>query len=104
MTNITRNKRQCMIRLFKSDWDLIRAKTRKEGITYQKLMEVLIKAYLKDDPNIMKLVQKYADDKENKKKRYGITELESDDIMSSIEKFNPLSEVETILKEIKENE
>jgi len=93
-----------MIRLFKSDWDLIRAKTRKEGITYQKLMEVLIKAYLKDDPNIMKLVQKYADDKENKKKRYGITELESDDIMSSIEKFNPLSEVETILKEIKENE
>lgn len=70
----------------------------------QKLSDILFKAYLKDNKEIMKLVTKYADDKKNKKKRYGMTELEAEDIMSRIEEYSPLSDIDKAFKEIDKDE
>jgi len=104
VANITVLKKQAPLRFMPDDWKKIKAKMVVDKITYQKLGEILFKAYMRNNKEIMKLVLKYADDKENKKKRYGVTELEAEEILKYAEQHSPLSDFDEAIKELEDEE
>lgn len=101
---MTDSRLQCPIRLHKDTYKKVKAKVQKDQVTFQKLMEVLISAYLDDNKEVMKLVQKYADSKNKKRRRYELNEFEADALLREIEtKYSPLKDLESAIEEI-ENE
>jgi len=85
-------RKQRMIRLYDGDWKKIREKVAVDNITYQKLVEILLREYITGNKYIEKIVQRYVIDKQTSKKRNGFTEFEADDLMSLIEQSDKLDE------------
>jgi hypothetical protein len=89
------NKRkQCPIRLWEDDYNKVKAKIVQDKLTFQKLAEVLFKAYLDGNKEILKLVEKYSDQKSEKRRRYNqFTDFEADKILRIIEgEISPLAD------------
>jgi hypothetical protein len=96
-----KEKIQCPIRLYKDQYQRVRAKASEDNISFQKLGEVLFGAYLKGNKEIMKLVEKHASEKSTKKKRGELTDLERDELLRVIEQeYSPLRELEETIQEI----
>lgn len=103
MSVIEKNRIQCPIRLPKSDYDKVRAKAIQDRIKFQKLVEVLLLAYVKNNKEIDRLVQKYVQEKKAKKGKY-LDEIEKNAIYGLIEEESPLKHLEEAIKEIKEED
>lgn len=98
-------KCQCPIRLYRSDYIKIQDKCNHDQITFQKLVEVLVHAYLKDNKEIMVLVKKYTDSYSDKRKRFVLDEAESNELLRIIEEdHSPLRNLERISEEVKKED
>lgn len=83
---IIKDKRiQAPIRLNESDYLKIKEKIVLDNVTFNKLVEVLLLAYIKGNKEVQSIVTKYADEKSSKKRRYSLTEMESNDLLRFIE-------------------
>ena len=99
-----REKDQHPVRIYSDDWEKLKVKTKSDGISFQKLTEVLFKAYLKKNKEIMRLVDKFVEDKGTRKNRMGLDEIEADEILRMIEEeYSPLRTIEEVKREL-ENE
>ena len=100
MVNLSSKKVQVLFRIWAEELLLLKKKLTTDGITLQKLYEILTKYYLNDNKEIMNIVEKHANDKTNKKKRYSISEMEADDILNYIERNSPLKDVNSVIEKI----
>jgi hypothetical protein len=100
MVNLSSKKAQTAIRFWPEDFAILKKKLTTDGITLQKLCEVLVKAYMNNNKEVMSIVMKHADDKKNKKKRYAISEVESDDILNYIERNSPLKDFNSVVEKL----
>lgn len=83
---ISKNKRvQTPFRLNESDLFKVKELIAQDHITFQKLVEVLLLAYIKGNKEIKSIVTKYADEKSSKKRRYSLTDMEANDLLKFIE-------------------
>ena len=95
-----KDKMQCPIRLHKDQYAKVRSLCAEDRITFQKLVEVLLLAYTKNNKEINRLIKVYADSKYARKKEVAISEIESDELLSLIEEnHTPLRELEAIISE-----
>jgi len=95
-----KDKVQCPVRMYKDQYNKMREKASEDGMTFQKLSEILFNAYLKDNKGIRKLVEKYADSKHSRKKRPVLDNLESEELLRIIEQeHTPLRDLEKLIKE-----
>lgn len=92
----------CPVRLPKADYDAIKAKVMEDHLTFQKLLELLLLAYLKDDKYIKDLVKVHSDVKNDKKRRFHLDEIEANELLRLIEEeYSPLRSLEKAKEEIK---
>lgn len=100
-----KDKLQCPIRLYESDYLKIKEKIVVDKITFQKLVEVLLLAYIKGNKEIQNIVNKYADEKNAKKRRYSLDEIETNELLRVIEEeHSPLRHLEKLSKEVKDED
>ena len=98
----SKEKIQCPVRLYKDQYKKIKAKVIEDQITFQKLAEVLFNAYLKNNKEIARLVQKYGDEKNSKRRRFGLNSAEKEELLRMIEKeCSPLYDLQKTIEEIK---
>lgn len=99
-----KNKKKLVpFRLFPEDLLKIQQKIVQDKVTFQKLVEVLLLAYLKDNKEIKKIVAKYADEKSSKRRRNHLNDVEVNDLLKYIEEEeSPIRHLE-IIKELKKN-
>ncbi len=91
---MTKKRQQCPIRLHEDVYERVKAKTVLDKVTFQKLIEIVLRAYLKDNKEIMRLVKKYSDEKYLRKTRHNaFTELEEEELLRRLEEASPLSDV-----------
>jgi len=100
MVNLSLKKKQVLVRLWPEEITILKKKLTTDGITLQKLYEIITKAYLNNNKEIMSIVEKHANDKKNKKKRYVVTEVEAEDILNYIERNSPLKDVHAAIENI----
>jgi hypothetical protein len=75
-----------------------------DHLTFQKLVEVLLYAYLKDNKHIKEIVKQFSDFKNDKKRRNQLDDLEANEILRLIEEeYSPLRVMDKA-KEIKKKE
>mgnify|MGYP006921281378 CR=1 FL=1 len=91
----------CPIRLPKDDLDKVKAKVIQDQLTFQKLVEILLNAYVKGNKAIADIVAPFADAKNAKKRGFKLDDLEVSEILTLIEEeYSPLRSVEKAVKEI----
>lgn len=97
-----KTKQQCPIRLYPDDYKAVRAKTQEDGITFQKLAEVLFSLYMNNDKSVMRAVNKYVEEhkSERSKRRYPLDEFEAAAILRKIEEYSPLKEIDDAIMEL----
>jgi len=82
------DKQQCQFRLHPSDYDKARQLASDYGLTFQKVMEILLLNFVKQNKEVVNIVKKYAQDKkENKGKTFD--ETEKSDIFEKILEGSP---------------
>jgi hypothetical protein len=100
-------RRQCQLRLWEDDWKRLEAKVVVDGVTYQKIGELLLLEYLNGNKEIMKIVEKYKNDKEAKKKRRhnSFDNLQLNELTKIIEQESPFEdEIKQAYEELKTEE
>jgi hypothetical protein len=102
---VTRKREQHPVRVYSDTWEKLRVKTKADGINFQKLTEVLITAYLKNNKEIKRIVANYVEKKGTRKNRTGLDEMEADHLLRLIEeKHSPLRFMEKVSEEIEYEE
>lgn len=100
-----KDKVQCPIRLYKDQYDKIKAKMVDDKLSFQKLSEILFTAYLKNNKEVMRLVRKYVDEKDEKKRRFNLDSIEREELLRLIEEeHSPLKDVNQAVQEMKDEE
>ena len=103
MANRNPSKRaQVLFRLHKDKIEQLKAKIARDQISFQRMMELLIRSYLDDGKEIMAAIDRYKGDKQVKRSRYGFSEIEADAILRRIAKDSPITEAENIMNELEE--
>ena len=98
------NKHQKLVRLHPDQIVKLEAKLELDNISYQKLSELLIKAYMKDNKEIMRMVKSYVEEKGTKRKS-SLNELERDELIRLLEEqYSPLRDLELAVKEFDNEE
>jgi len=100
----TRTRKQVPVRVWQDDWIKIQAKLKEDKLTYQKLVEVLLRAYIKDNKDVKKLVKRFSSEKLERKRRYGLTDIEAENLLKETENHSPLGEIRSFIKQIDEPE
>ena len=96
---------QCSFRISKDKMDTLKAKVAHDQISIQKFGALMVSYYLRDNKEIMRIVNKFADENNSKKRRHTLDELEADKLLELIEeKYSPLSDVKNAAKEFDEEE
>ena len=91
---------QVLFRLHKDQIEQLKAKIAKDQISFQRMMELLIRNYMTDGKEIMAAIDRYKGDKQVKRSRYGFSEIEVDAILKRIEKMSPVSDIENTMDEL----
>lgn len=87
-----RNKHQKLCRLHPDQIIKLELKLETDNITYQKFSEVVIKAYMRNNKEIMRLVKNFVEEKGTKKKT-ALNEYEKDELSRIIEEqYSPMKE------------
>lgn len=102
----TKDKVQKQLRFFPDEWKRIEAKCNIDGLSYQKIGELLFGAYVKDNKELRKIIEKYIEQHGVKKKRGSFDEIEVKELYRLLEtEYSPLRDLEDAKKEIElENE
>lgn len=96
------DKHQKLVRLPPDQIIKLEAKLKLDNITYQKLTELLIKAYMKDNKEIMRIVKKYVEEKGTKRKS-SLNELEKDELYRILEdQYSPMRDIAEIVRDLNE--
>jgi hypothetical protein len=99
------NKHQKLVRLHPEQIQKLEAKLQLDNITYQKLSELLIKAYLKDNKEIMRIVKKYVEEKGGSKRKQALDELEKDELYRILEEnYSPMKDIQEAVEEFSNEE
>lgn len=102
---MTRKKEQHPIRIYTDTWEKLKVKTKSDGISFQKLTEVLFTAYLKKNKEMQRLVKAFTEKKGVRHNRAGLDEMEADALLRLIEEeHSPLRLIEEVNKEFKTDE
>ena len=89
------------LRVYRDDWEKIKVKTQADGLSFQKLTEVLLRAYLKNNKEIKRLVKDFVDKNGTRKARSGLDEMEADELLRLIEeKHSPLRLIHEVDEEM----
>lgn len=92
-------------RACKEDYDKCKIKLAEDHLTFQKVMEVLFLAYMKNNKHIREMVMKFSNEAYDKKRRYELDALEINEIRQLIESdHSPLRLLEKISEEVKNQE
>lgn len=95
----------CPIRLYEGQYKKIKVKVAEDNISFQKLAEVLMSAYLKNNKEIKRLVAEYSDIRNSKRRRYELNEIEKSEILRKIEEeYSPLRNLEEAIEEIEDED
>lgn len=95
------NRVQTPIRLYESDYKRIKDKVVQDKLTFQKLVEVLLLEYVKGNKEMQKIVNKFADENNAKKRRYVLDDVESNELLRMIEEnYSPLRLLENAANEV----
>jgi len=98
----SKEKVQCSFRLYPDTYDKLKVKVTKDRVSIQKLFDVLTKAYMRNHKEIMKIVERHADETNSKKRRYSLDEMESEELLRLIEKeYSPARHLEQAIEELK---
>lgn len=93
------------IRLPKTEYNKCKIKVVEDHLTFQKVMEVLFYAYMKDNKHVREMVLKYAGEAQDKKRRNELDDMEINDIRRLIEEeHSPLRLLEKISQEVKQEQ
>lgn len=102
----SKDKIQAPVRLYPDVYEKLREKVRYDGLSYQKLSEILFKLYLKNNKEVMKHVEKYVTQKGSRKRGPMLDEMESEELFRVIEEnYSPLRDkrkIEEIVEEIED--
>ena len=90
------------LRLYPDVHEKIKAKVVQDKLSVQKLGEILFTAYLQGNKEIARLVERHADEKHAKRRRYSLDEAEADEFLRKIELENisPLQQFNEMLDEV----
>jgi hypothetical protein len=100
---VTRKREQHPVRIYSDTWEKLKVKTSADGISFQKLTEVLFTAYLKKNKEITRLVRDFVDKKGTRKQRAGLDEMEEEEILRLIEEqHRQLRLIEEVNEELKD--
>lgn len=100
-----KDKIQCPIRLYESDYKKIKEKAVLDRLNFQKIAELLLLEYLKGNKEIQKVVTKYAEERSTKKRRGALDEMEAKELLRLIEEeHSPLRHMQNLSREIKEED
>jgi len=101
----TIEKKQVILRLYPEDIPKIYEKAKNDGLSFQKVAEVLFRAYLRGNKEIMKLIAKRVEELGNKKKDGPLDSMERDELFRRIEKeYSPLRDINAAMEELDEEE
>lgn len=91
-TKIKSSEKRILIplRLYESDKNLLDKKVVEDKISMQKVIEVLVCQYLKDNKAIKEIIKEYTDQKYARKEATEFSEYEEDDLLRKIERLSPL--------------
>jgi len=81
----------CPIRMYEDEYIKVREKALEDGITYQKLIEVLVRSYMKDDMSIRKIVLNYVNQIKKGTTSGMIDQDEASEILRMLEEKSPLN-------------
>jgi len=100
------NRASCIFRINKKDLELVKAKLAIDGLSMQQLIDLLLRAYLKDNKEILKWIEKLKSQGKLKKgEDRKLDVLEKDEIYKLIEQhYSPLKYVEEAKKELQSEE
>ena len=90
---IAREKLQCPVRLSKADYEKIRELAAQQGLSYQKVAEILLLNYMRGNKQISLIVEKYAEQRKSKKGRT-FDDTERGQILEELENVSPLKNLE----------
>jgi replicative superfamily II helicase len=95
-------RQQVIIRLYPDIYGKVKAKVIQDKLSIQKLAEILFDAYLKNNKEVCRLVEKYADQKHAKRRRFSLNEEEADEFMRRIEMENisPLTQFNEMFDDV----
>lgn len=91
---------QTLFRLWDDDLVLFKSKAAGDKLSIQKVMECLVKEYLKDNAEVTKLVRKYSHVRNDKKRRYSVDEFEVDAILKRLQEVSPLKDLDNAFREL----
>jgi hypothetical protein len=96
---------QLIVRIYPDIKEQLLAKLQLDGLSFQSMFEVLTTAYLKNNKETQRLVEKFAESKKNKKKKNELNDMERDELLRVIEReYSPLRDLEGAIKETEEEE
>lgn len=106
MANISAMKKLRPIRFFDEDFQKIQARMKEDKVNFQQLGHAFFMSYVNKHKGIMEIVQRVSSEKNDKKRRYNLTNEQAEDILSLIEKESPLKDyvVKQAVKEMKDGE
>jgi hypothetical protein len=88
-----KDKIQAPVRLYKSDYEQIKKLAAQDGLSFQKVVEILLLNYAKENKTVTSVVKKYAEErKASKGKRFDETDKSS--IYDRIENLSPIRHLE----------
>jgi hypothetical protein len=100
----SKEKVHMIFRAYADTRDKINAKSKEEGLSSQKVFDTLFGAYLKNNPSIMKLVDKAIVEKGERKKGK-LDSTERDELFRLIEnEYSPLRDLDKAVQELEEEE
>jgi len=101
----TNVKEQHPVRIYRDTWEKLKVKTDTDGLSFQKLTEILLQAYLKGNKEVTRLVTSFAEKKGLRKNRSSLDEMEADELLRLIEEeYSPLRLIEEVDEEFRDEE
>lgn len=98
-------KVQHPVRIYEDDWEKLKVKTAADGISFQRLTEVLFRGYIKNNKEIRRLVNAFIEKYGTRKRRTGFDEIEADELLRLIEeKHSPLRHIYEVDEEFDDDE
>ena len=100
-----RTKQLCPTRLYADMYEKVKVLAHEDGMTYQKVFEVLMYAYITGERNARLIIEKYQEAHAlHKKTPDGFDDLAREDILRIIEQQSPLTKLEKEIKEALKDE
>ena len=90
------------VRIYDDDWEKLKVKTKVDGLSFQKLTEVLLRGYLKNNKEIRRLVGDFVDKNGTRKSRSGLDDMEADELLRLIEEeHSPIRFIQEMSEDLK---